>query len=228
MHVVAPELAPVRRAQHPRQQVARGHPVAAPARHVEGQTGEAGAGLLVRARCRVQQRPGGTALNNLFLANPINAYQGDSANVPNTFKWNVCLDSGDINSVDQRGFGFVLSGPNSLVEYNVAAYNERGNGDGACVGFSFDGIDSGTIRNNYVYDWKRPGFCGGAAFQWGGGAGNIVVENDRTLESLKRFKDDAREVRAGFECGLKIAGYDDIKEGDVLEFYQTVEVARRL
>jgi translation initiation factor IF-2 len=57
---------------------------------------------------------------------------------------------------------------------------------------------------------------------------NIVVEDERTLESLKRFKDDAREVRAGMECGLRIAGYDDIKEGDVLEFYQKVEVARKL
>jgi translation initiation factor IF-2 len=57
---------------------------------------------------------------------------------------------------------------------------------------------------------------------------NVVIEDDRTLESLKRFKDDAREVRAGMECGLKVAGYDDIKEGDVLEFYQRIEVARKL
>jgi len=57
---------------------------------------------------------------------------------------------------------------------------------------------------------------------------NIVVEDERSLESLKRFKDDAREVRAGLECGVKIAGYDDVKEGDVLEFYQKVEVARTL
>jgi translation initiation factor IF-2 len=57
---------------------------------------------------------------------------------------------------------------------------------------------------------------------------NIVVEDERTLESLKRFKDDVRDVRTGFECGLKIAGYDDIKEGDVLEFYQKVEFARKL
>jgi translation initiation factor IF-2 len=57
---------------------------------------------------------------------------------------------------------------------------------------------------------------------------NVVVEDNRTLESLRRFKDDAREVRAGLECGLKIAGYDDVKEGDVLEFYREVEVARTL
>jgi translation initiation factor IF-2 len=57
---------------------------------------------------------------------------------------------------------------------------------------------------------------------------NIVIEDERSLDSLKRFKDDAREVRSGLECGLKIAGYDDIKEGDILEFYRKVEVARKL
>ena len=57
---------------------------------------------------------------------------------------------------------------------------------------------------------------------------DIVIEDGRSLDSLKRFKDDVREVRAGMECGLKLAGYDDIKEGDILEFYQQVEVARTL
>jgi translation initiation factor IF-2 len=57
---------------------------------------------------------------------------------------------------------------------------------------------------------------------------NIVVEDGRALDSLKRFKDDVREVRSGLECGLKIAGYDDVKEGDILEFYKKVEVARKL
>ena len=57
---------------------------------------------------------------------------------------------------------------------------------------------------------------------------NIVVMDERSLESLKRFKDDVREVRSGMECGLKVAGFDDIKESDVLEFYKTVEVARTL
>jgi translation initiation factor IF-2 len=56
----------------------------------------------------------------------------------------------------------------------------------------------------------------------------IVIENNRKLEQLKRVKDDAKEVRAGLECGMKIVGYDDIKEGDVLECYKTVEVKRTL
>jgi len=48
------------------------------------------------------------------------------------------------------------------------------------------------------------------------------------LESLKRFKEDAREVREGFECGLKIAGYDDIKVDDVIEAYRIEHVKRTL
>jgi translation initiation factor IF-2 len=58
--------------------------------------------------------------------------------------------------------------------------------------------------------------------------GGIVVEKDRRLEQLKRFKDDVKDVRAGQECGMKIDGYDDIKVGDVLECYKTREVARKL
>ena len=54
----------------------------------------------------------------------------------------------------------------------------------------------------------------------------IVIEKDRRLEQLKRFKDDAKEVRFGQECGMKIVGYDDIKVGDVLECYKTVSVQR--
>ena len=47
----------------------------------------------------------------------------------------------------------------------------------------------------------------------------VVITEDLSLESLKRLKDDVKEVKAGFECGLKINGYDDIKVGDVLEAY---------
>ncbi|MBL8764324.1 MAG: translation initiation factor IF-2 [Phycisphaerae bacterium] len=58
--------------------------------------------------------------------------------------------------------------------------------------------------------------------------GGIVIENDRVLDQLKRFKDDAKDVKAGMECGMKILGYDDIKEGDVLECYKKVEIKRTL
>ena len=58
--------------------------------------------------------------------------------------------------------------------------------------------------------------------------GDIVVENDRRLSQLKRFKDDAKDVRSGMECGMKIDGYDDIKQGDILECYKNIEVKRTL
>jgi translation initiation factor IF-2 len=53
---------------------------------------------------------------------------------------------------------------------------------------------------------------------------------DRTagLESLKRYKDDVSEVREGFECGMKIAGYDDVKVGDVIEAFRVEQVQRTL
>ncbi len=52
------------------------------------------------------------------------------------------------------------------------------------------------------------------------------VVGDYGLDSLKREKDDAREVREGLECGIKLAGFNDLKEGDVLEAYKVEEVAR--
>ncbi|OHB60396.1 MAG: hypothetical protein A2167_07250 [Planctomycetes bacterium RBG_13_46_10] len=57
---------------------------------------------------------------------------------------------------------------------------------------------------------------------------NIVLRDDLTIESLKHFKDDAREVKAGLECGIKIAGFDDVKIDDVFDFYEIVKVARAI
>lgn len=54
------------------------------------------------------------------------------------------------------------------------------------------------------------------------------IIGDYPLESLKREKDDAREVREGYECGMKLAGFNDLKEGDILEVYRVEEVARTL
>jgi translation initiation factor IF-2 len=52
------------------------------------------------------------------------------------------------------------------------------------------------------------------------------VIGDYPVESLRREKEDVREVREGFECGIKLAGFNDVKEGDVLEAYKIEEVAR--
>jgi translation initiation factor IF-2 len=58
--------------------------------------------------------------------------------------------------------------------------------------------------------------------------GNIVLRDKCSIESLRHFKDDVREVKMGFECGIKIANFDDIKVDDALEAYEIVEVARTL
>jgi len=54
--------------------------------------------------------------------------------------------------------------------------------------------------------------------------GLVVYEGN--IASLKRFRDDARSVREGFECGVGVENFNDVKEGDVLEFFETVEVPR--
>ncbi|MBK9114050.1 MAG: translation initiation factor IF-2 [Betaproteobacteria bacterium] len=56
---------------------------------------------------------------------------------------------------------------------------------------------------------------------------NVVV-HDGELDSLKRFKDDVREVKAGFECGLSLKNFNDVQKGDQLEVYEIVEVSRTL
>ena len=55
-----------------------------------------------------------------------------------------------------------------------------------------------------------------------------VVVHTGELDSLKRFKDDVKEVSKGYECGLSIARYNDIQEGDIIEGYQLVEVKPKL
>jgi translation initiation factor IF-2 len=54
--------------------------------------------------------------------------------------------------------------------------------------------------------------------------GTVVYEGN--ISSLKRFRDDVRSVRDGFECGVGVENFNDVKEGDVLEFFETVEVPR--
>ena len=54
--------------------------------------------------------------------------------------------------------------------------------------------------------------------------GTVIYET--RISQLKRFKDDAREVEEGFECGILLEGFNDVKEGDVLEVYETRQVER--
>ena len=55
-----------------------------------------------------------------------------------------------------------------------------------------------------------------------------IVVYTGTLGSLKRFKDDVKEVLSGYECGLNIDNFNDIKVGDIIEGYEEIEIKRRL
>jgi translation initiation factor IF-2 len=80
----------------------------------------------------------------------------------------------------------------------------------------------GSVAGCYVLDGVVKRHAGTRLLRDG------VVIFTGELDSLKRFKDDVREVKAGFECGLSLKGYDDIREGDQLEFFEVVEIARSL
>src|SRR5207244_6397741 len=54
--------------------------------------------------------------------------------------------------------------------------------------------------------------------------GALIYET--TIDSLRRFKDDVREVTEGFECGIHLESYDDVKEGDLVEAYEVRQVER--
>ena len=56
---------------------------------------------------------------------------------------------------------------------------------------------------------------------------NVVIHTGK-VSSLKRFKDDASEVKSGFECGMSLKNFSDLKEGDQFEVFEVLEVARSL
>ncbi|HBI26311.1 MAG TPA: translation initiation factor IF-2, partial [Peptococcaceae bacterium] len=55
-----------------------------------------------------------------------------------------------------------------------------------------------------------------------------VVIYEGNIESLKRFKDDAKEVAQGHECGIGLENFQDVKDGDILEFYEIQDIKREL
>ena len=80
----------------------------------------------------------------------------------------------------------------------------------------------GTIAGCYVLDGKVSRNTKVRLIRDG------IVMHSGSLGSLKRFKDDVKEVKHGFECGLNLDGYNDINVGDIIEGYEEVEVARTL
>jgi translation initiation factor IF-2 len=74
-------------------------------------------------------------------------------------------------------------------------------------------VTDGTVQRNHLVRLVRDG---------------IVVREGSKIDSLRRFKDDVKEVRAGMECGIRIENFDDIKVGDVIESYEVVKLPRKL
>jgi len=79
----------------------------------------------------------------------------------------------------------------------------------------------GTIAGGYVTDGKVTRDSGVRVIR----DGVVIFEGE--LDTLKRFKDDVKEVARGYECGLTIKNYNDIKEGDVIEAFVMEEVERK-
>jgi len=95
----------------------------------------------------------------------------------------------------------------------------------------------GRAEVRQVFNITKVGKVAGCAVREGVISRNSLVRVIRdgvpileraTLASLKRVKDDAREVRSGLECGVRIDGFDDVKPGDIIEAYEVVKVGRKL
>jgi translation initiation factor IF-2 len=80
----------------------------------------------------------------------------------------------------------------------------------------------GNVAGCYVVQGKLERGCRVRVFRDGRKIGDYL------LESLRREKDDVREVTRGFECGVKLGNFDDVKPEDILEAYKIEEVARKL
>ena len=78
----------------------------------------------------------------------------------------------------------------------------------------------GTIAGSYVVEGKITRNAGVRVIRDG------IVQFEGELDTLKRFKDDAKEVAQGYECGITIDKYNDLKEGDIIEAFEMVEVKR--
>ena len=78
----------------------------------------------------------------------------------------------------------------------------------------------GTIAGCYVLDGKIERNAGVRIIR------DSVVIHEGKLASLKRFKDDVKEVAKGYECGMQIEGYNDLKEGDIIEVFVMEQVKR--
>ena len=85
-----------------------------------------------------------------------------------------------------------------------------------------------TVTDNILFDNAEAGLFAGGVSTVAGTVAEDVIVSKTTISSLRRFKDDVKEVNAGMECGVLLADTNDIKPGDHLEVFEVEERARTL
>ena len=96
-------------------------------------------------------------------------------------------------------------------------------------------VETGRVLVQQVFKISRVGTVAGCRVLSGTVERNSRVRlirdstviGDYAIDTLRREKDDAKEVREGYECGIKLANYNDIKEGDLFEVYKVEEIHRK-
>ncbi len=144
--------------------------------------------------------------------------------------FNVRADSGarklaEGNGVDLRYYSIIYDAVDELkvAMSGMLAPEQREEALGTAeIRTVFVASKIGTVAGSYITSGQVTRGCKFRLLR-----DNVVVYSG-DIESVRRIKDDVREVKEGFECGIKLRNYNDIKEGDQLEFYEVKEIARTL
>jgi translation initiation factor IF-2 len=144
--------------------------------------------------------------------------------------FNVRADSGarklaEGNGVDLRYYSIIYDAVDELkvAMSGMLAPEQREEALGTAeIRTVFVASKIGTVAGSYITSGQVTRGCKFRLLR-----DNVVVYTG-DIESVRRLKDDVREVKEGFECGIKLRNYNDIKEGDQLEFFEVKEIARSL
>ncbi len=144
--------------------------------------------------------------------------------------FNVRADSGarklaEGNGVDLRYYSIIYDAVDDLkvAMSGMLAPEQREEALGTAeIRTVFVASKIGTVAGSYITSGQVTRGCKFRLLR-----DNVVVYSG-DVESVRRIKDDVREVKEGFECGIKLRNYNDIKEGDQLEFFEVKEIARTL
>jgi len=131
----------------------------------------------------------------------------------------------EMNDVDIRYYNIIYDAVDELkaAMSGMLAPEQREEAIGTAeIRTVFVATKIGTIAGSYITSGQVTRGCKFRLLR------DHVVIYTGDVESVRRLKDDVKEVKEGFECGIKLRNYTDIKEGDELEFFEVKEVARTL